>query len=171
MKKYVIAYLAFFTVMTITMPALAGSRDECISKCKEASEYVQNHGIDAAVKEISNKNGLFVWNKGISYVFLMNLKGKMLAHPHDPNLAKRDTLIDLVDTDGKPFVKECYGPPKKEKDGQNITGRCRGWMSSSPSIPLFTVFPIPTILWVLEFISWDPVYITDPLNPTSACTT
>lgn len=115
MKKYFIAYVVLFAAVAMTFPALAGSRDECIAKCKEASEFVKNHGIEATVKEISNKNGLFVWNKGISYVFLMNMKGKMLAHPHDPNLAKRDSLIDLVDTDGKPFVKGMIRTAKRGK--------------------------------------------------------
>jgi hypothetical protein len=75
-------------LLLLTVPALAGTRDDCISKCKEAGEFIKSQGINAAIKEINNKKGRFVWNDGVSYVFLMNMKAKMLAHPHKPALLK-----------------------------------------------------------------------------------
>lgn len=102
-------------VLFLAAPALAGTRDDCISKCKEAGEFIKTRGIDAAIKEINNKNGRFVWNDGVSYVFLMNMKARMLAHPHKPELLKPATLIDATDVDGKAFFREFVVKAEKGK--------------------------------------------------------
>ena len=99
----------------MTVPALAGTRDDCITKCKEAGEFIKTQGINAAIKEINNKDGRFVWNDGVSYVFLMNMNAKMLAHPHKPELTKPDTLIEATDVDGKAFFKDFVKAAEKGK--------------------------------------------------------
>jgi signal transduction histidine kinase len=102
-------------VMLVTVPATAGTRDDCIAKCKEAAEFTQRQGIDAAIKEIGNKKGRFVWNDGVSYVFLVNMKAKCLAHPIKPELTKPDTLIELKDIEGKPFFEDFIKAAEKGK--------------------------------------------------------
>lgn len=102
-------------VLFLTAPALAGTRDDCITKCKEAGDFIKTQGINAAIKEINNKNGRFVWNDGVSYVFLMNMKARMLAHPHKPELLKPATLIDATDSTGKAFFRDFIKKAEKGK--------------------------------------------------------
>jgi cytochrome c len=119
MKKAIRFTLAAVLGIMLSVPAaLAGTRDDCISKCKEAGNFIRARGIDAAVKEIGNKNGSFVWNNGVSYVFLMNMKTKMLAHPVKPELTKSDNLIEATDVDGKLFFKDFM---KAAQKGQGWT--------------------------------------------------
>ena len=106
MKTSITRLWIVLLVLFLTAPALAGTRDDCITKCKEAGDFIKSQGINAAIKEINNKNGRFVWNDGVSYVFLMNMKAKMLAHPHKPELLKPETLIEAKDVDGKAFFKK-----------------------------------------------------------------
>ena len=115
MKSKIAGVLTVLMILLMTVPALAGTRDDCISKCKEAGDFIKKQGIDAAIKEINNKNGHFVWNDGVSYVFLMNMKARMLAHPHKPALLKPATLIEATDIDGKAFFAEFVQKAKKGK--------------------------------------------------------
>ncbi|WP_319405245.1 cache domain-containing protein [uncultured Desulfosarcina sp.] len=115
MKRTIAGVLAVVVVMLLTVPVQAGTRDDCISKCKEAGDFIKTQGIDSAIKEINNKKGRFVWNDGVSYVFLMNMKAKMLAHPHKPELTKPDTLIEATDVDGKAFFKDFVKAAEKGK--------------------------------------------------------
>ena len=115
MKTSIARMWIVLLVLLLTAPALAGTRDDCISKCKEAGDFIKTQGINAAVKEINNKNGRFVWNDGVSYVFLMNMKARMLAHPHKPELLKPETLIDATDIDGKAFFREFVQKAEKGK--------------------------------------------------------
>ena len=110
--------LVIFSSIFFTAIAGAGTRDDCIAKCQQASTFIKNRSIDAAVKEIRDKNGRFVWNDGVSYVFLMDLKGKMIAHPHKPELMKKASFIDSPDINGKLFFKEMV---KKARNGKGWT--------------------------------------------------
>jgi signal transduction histidine kinase len=112
-------------VVLLTIPALAGTRDDCIAKCKEAGEFIKTRGIDAAVQEIANKGGRFVWNGGVSYVFLMNMNAKMLAHPIKPEMTKSETWIDSKDIEGRPFFVDFVNAAKKG----------RGWTKYSWPVP------------------------------------
>jgi cytochrome c len=107
--------LIVLVAIGLTIPALAGTRDDCIAKCKEAGTFIKTKGIDAAIKVINDKKGQFVWNDGVSYVFLMNMKNKMLAHPYKPELTKKETLMDMTDVDGKPFFRDFLKVAEKGK--------------------------------------------------------
>ncbi len=67
---------------------------ECIEMSKLAAEMILLD-TNAALAEISNKNGKFVWKD--SYVFAMDLKGRMLAHPMMPGLMKMGSLLSTTD--------------------------------------------------------------------------
>ena len=71
---------------------------ECIEMSKQAAEMILQDK-DAALVEISKKDGKFVWKD--SYVFAMNLKGKMLAHPMMPGLTKMKSLLSTPDKNSK----------------------------------------------------------------------
>ena len=102
-------------MLCFAVEGVAGTRDDCVAKCKEAATYIQSAGIDAAVKEIAKNRQRFLWKEGVSYVFLMNLDGKMLAHPIDEGLMKPENLLDRQDKNGKLFIKAFVDAAKKGK--------------------------------------------------------
>lgn len=98
MKKNRIVGLVFLILVFFGSSVFAASHKatvaECIEMSKRAAEMIladQN----AALKEIAKPDGKFVWKD--SYVFAMNLKGKMLAHPMMPGLMKMDSLLTVPD--------------------------------------------------------------------------
>ncbi|MDM8550832.1 cache domain-containing protein [Desulfobacterales bacterium HSG2] len=95
-RLHVIA--AVLAVLFFAANAVAGesaTKDECVVKCHEAAALIAAKGLDAAVKIIGDPKGPFVWKD--SYVFLMNLDGKMLAHPIKPELKKHEHLLLMTD--------------------------------------------------------------------------
>ena len=103
--------IACFLVIPVLVMFLAGplwaesaTKEEVIAKCQEAAKYIRDNGIDAAIQTISDKAGPFVWKD--TYVFLMNMDGKMLAHPIKPELTQKETLVKVKDTAGKPLFME-----------------------------------------------------------------
>ena len=132
MKNTVTGILTVLMVLALVVPISAGTRDDCISKCKEAGAFLEKQGLNAAVKEIGNKNGRFVWNDGVSYVFLMNMKARVLAHPHRPDLTKRETLIELKDVDGKAFFVDFVKAAQKGKGWTKYTWPVPGTEVNKP---------------------------------------
>jgi signal transduction histidine kinase len=106
MKKFVVIPLTLMVCLCFAGIALADSatKDEVVAKCEDAAKLVQDKGIDQAKMAIGNKSGPFVWKD--TYVFMMNMDGKMLAHPIKPELAERDNLLNVKDTAGKPLFVE-----------------------------------------------------------------
>src|SRR5512139_1113988 len=105
MRKAVIAALVVLAGLCLAASALAAgaTKDECIAKSKEAAKMVADKGLDAVIAEINKKDGKFVWKD--TYVFMMDLDGKMLAHPMSPALADKKVLD----------MKDQAGPAKKPK--------------------------------------------------------
>lgn len=56
MKKAIIFSLIVVYGILFAIQATAGTRDECIDKCKEAATLIQSRGIKAGIKEIGDKN-------------------------------------------------------------------------------------------------------------------
>ncbi|MCP4747051.1 MAG: hypothetical protein GY874_13070 [Desulfobacteraceae bacterium] len=84
--------------------AESATKDEVVAKCNEAVESIKTKGIDASIKAIGDKKGPFVWKD--TYVFLMDMEGKMLAHPMKPELTEKGSLVGIKDKDGKAFFAE-----------------------------------------------------------------
>jgi signal transduction histidine kinase len=81
----------------------SATKEECVMKCHEAAALVTSKGLEEAKKLIGDPKGPFVWKD--SYVFLMNLDGKMLAHPFQPELCKQEHVLLMTDpTDKALFV-------------------------------------------------------------------
>ncbi|MCK5877094.1 MAG: cache domain-containing protein [Candidatus Marithrix sp.] len=70
------------------------TKDECIQKSKEAATMLKEDKA-AAITEIANKEGKFVWKD--TYIFLVELPGKMLAHPMKPALTEHPNLLEVPD--------------------------------------------------------------------------
>lgn len=97
MNKIITVFLATFILVTFSGTCFAAGNAtvaECIEMSKAAAEMILQDK-DAAIAEISNKEGKFVWKD--SYVFVMDLKGKMLAHPMMPGLMKMKSLLSTPD--------------------------------------------------------------------------
>ncbi|HKJ04214.1 MAG TPA: cache domain-containing protein [Geopsychrobacteraceae bacterium] len=98
MKKLLTLFLALLTLTSFSSISFADSESatvgECIEMTKMAAEMILEDK-DAALEEISKKDGKFVWKD--SYVFAMDLKGKMLAHPMMPGLTKMKSLLGTPD--------------------------------------------------------------------------
>ena len=90
-----------FAVSAWAQPS--ASKEECVIKCHEAAALINFKGLAAAAKEIGEPKGAFVWKD--SYVFMMNLDGKMLAHPMQPELTQLPHCLLITDpTDKAIFV-------------------------------------------------------------------
>ncbi len=121
MRKFFIAAIVVVAGLCLAASAFAESatKDECVAKTKEAAKMVTDKGLDAAIAEINKKDGPFVWKD--SYVFLMDLDGKMLAHPMSPALIGKN-LLDMKDKavppeKGKHLFKEFVEVAKGKGDG------------------------------------------------------
>jgi signal transduction histidine kinase len=138
-------------VMTIVIAgglAFAGSaaaeesatKEECVIKCHEAAAFINSKGLEAAVEAIGNADGPFVWKD--SYVFLMNLDGKMLAHPFQPELTRKDHVLLMTDPTGKALFVHFVNLARKMGEG---------WVEymwpkpgkSSPSKKLSYIYKVP----------------------------
>lgn len=84
--------------------AEGATKDEVVAKCEAAAKLIQDKGVELASQAIADKEGPFVWKD--TYVFLMDLDGKMIAHPIKPELTQRDNLVTVEDTNGKPLFVE-----------------------------------------------------------------
>ena len=118
MKRITLAVLGIAVSLCLAGSAFAAgaTKDECVAKSKEAAAMVNGKGLDAAVAEINKKDGKFVWKD--SYVFLMDLDGKMLAHPLSPALIGKNVL-DMKD-------KGDAGEVPLQGDGRAREGEGRG---------------------------------------------
>ncbi len=118
MRKLGIAALVTMFGLLLAAGAFAenATKEECVAKSKDAAQLVNDKGLDEAVKEIGDKNGKFVWKD--SYVFLMDLDGKMLAHPMSPGLVGKN-LLDMKDKGegGKLLFKEFVEVAKDKGEG------------------------------------------------------
>jgi len=97
MKKLLIT-TAVSAILFFAVIAVAGdlaTKDECVVKCHEAAALINSKGVEAAIEMIGNPTGPFVWKD--SYVFLMNLDGKMLAHPMQPELTQHEHVLLVTD--------------------------------------------------------------------------
>jgi signal transduction histidine kinase len=105
--KAVKIFCAIAASLLIAGNALAepesATKEEVVVKVHEAAALINTKGVDEAIKIIGDPKGPFVWKD--SYVFLMDLNGKMLAHPIQPELTKEKHLLLMTDpTDKALFV-------------------------------------------------------------------
>ena len=100
----------------IALAAESATKEECVAKTKEAGKMVTDKGVEAAIAEVNKKDGKFVWKD--TYVFLMDLDGKMIAHPMSPALVGKNVL-DMKDkgTPGKLLFKEFVEVAKGKGEG------------------------------------------------------
>jgi signal transduction histidine kinase len=101
MPRFLIALAISFSVLFFSQ-AFAEERattEECVQKTHEAAAMINAKGVAEAVKLIGDPQGPYVWKD--SYVFLMDLKGKMLAHPMQPELTRHEHVLLQTDAADK----------------------------------------------------------------------
>jgi len=81
---------------------------------QKAIKLFQSAGKQAVLAQISNPGGMFV--QGDRYVFALDERGAMLAHPFETELRGR-IVIDLKDSDGKPFIEKIVVSAKTRGEG------------------------------------------------------
>lgn len=117
MKRFAIVTLALVVGFCLTGNAFAdleADKKECITKCEAVAAMVKEKGLDAAVAEVSKKDGQFV--SAVTYTFLQKMDGTMIAHPMKASLIGKN-LIDLKDSDGKEFFREFVKVAKETGTG------------------------------------------------------
>jgi cytochrome c len=92
------------------------TREECVAKTKQAAKLIEEIGLDAALQQMNDPNGPFMWKD--SYVFCMDETGEVLAHKF-PKLIGYQAK-NLKDVNGKLYIQECI-------DVANTKGE--GWVS------------------------------------------
>lgn len=117
MRKITMSITIMMIICFLSAAAFAesASQKEVMAKCMEAAMMVKEKGVDAAITKISDKKGPFVWKD--TYVFLMDLDGKMLAHPIKPELTQKDNLLSVKDTADKPIFVEFVNVANKKGEG------------------------------------------------------
>lgn len=104
MKKCAaVTFVMFFGIVLAASALAESAKDECVRLCKDAAAFTNEKGLDAAIKEISTKEGKFVSKN--TYVYLLDMKGTLLAHPFNSKFIGKN-LFDQKDTTGKLFVQE-----------------------------------------------------------------
>jgi len=97
-------------VVSVAMAAAKGPPKEEYGTAKEAEAMVakavvhaKKVGAQQAYQDFTNKVAPFV-DRDL-YIMVYELNGKVLAHGQNPKMVGKD-LIDLLDPDGRPFVRE-----------------------------------------------------------------
>ncbi|MFO7839022.1 MAG: cache domain-containing protein [Desulfosalsimonadaceae bacterium] len=105
-------------VLFLAVSATAGqsaTKEECVRNCREAAALVNSKGLETAIEKIADQDGPFVWKD--SYVFLMNLDGKMLAHPFKPELTKKEHVLLITDPTGKALFVHFVNLARNNREG------------------------------------------------------
>jgi len=143
MQKILVA-LAISTLVFIASPAFAAEKattEECVQKTHEAAAMINARGLEESIKLIGDPKGPFVWKD--SYVFLMDMEGKMLAHPMQPELTRYKHVLLETDSTGKAIFVHFVNIAREH--GQ-------GWVDymwpkpgkKSPSKKVTYIYKVPT---------------------------
>ncbi len=79
------------------------SKEEAQAMVKKAIAFYKKAGKAVALAEFTNPKGPFI--EGDMYVFVLNLKGTMLAHGVNEKYIGLD-FCDVKDSDGRSFIRE-----------------------------------------------------------------
>jgi len=105
--KRIITVICLAVFMAVVSPiayaAEFGTKAEAEAMVKKAVAEIKANGQDKAFAEFNNPKGKFI-DRDL-YVTVYDMNGKCLAHGANPKMIGKD-LMDLKDSDGKPFVKE-----------------------------------------------------------------
>ncbi len=143
MRRIIIITLVVVLGLCLAATAFADSatKKEVIAKVKEATTMITKEGQDAALKEINNKKGKFVWKN--TYVFVFDLEGTVVAHPFRPQNIGRNQMnwrdksdpprqpikdmVDLAKGKGEGWVEYMWYKP-----GEKVLSKKRSYINRVP---------------------------------------
>jgi cytochrome c len=111
MTVLVVAVVALAFLASLTLAATRAG--EAKAWVKKAVEYYQANGKEKALAEFSKPKGEFV--KGDLYIYVLDLNGKMLAHPKGSLVGQDFTKIR--DPNGKLFAVDIVNDAKVNGSG------------------------------------------------------
>ncbi|MBN1981750.1 MAG: cache domain-containing protein [Chitinivibrionales bacterium] len=89
-------------------------QEKAVSLIKKGIDYIKAQGKEKAFVEFNNTKGQFI--DGDLYIFVFDMKGLTLAHGANVKLVGQNQT-DLMDADGKEFVKEFINVAKTKGSG------------------------------------------------------
>ena len=96
-----------------TMAVAQTTPDDAKAWVKKAVEYYKANGKDKALAAFNDPKGQFC--KGDSYIYVLDMNGKMLAHPN-AKLVGEDFMVKK-DADGKLFAADMVKMAKEKGSG------------------------------------------------------
>jgi len=111
--------LTILVVMVVGVAFLAGfalaqaKPDDAKAWVAKAKEFMKANGKDKALAEFNNPKGQFV--KDDLYIYVLDMDGKMLAHPN-AKLVGQDFMV-VKDADGKLFAVDMVKIAKEKGSG------------------------------------------------------
>ncbi|MDQ1835196.1 MULTISPECIES: cache domain-containing protein [Massilia] len=105
--------LAGFTVVS-SSHAETSQEKAAISLAERAAKHIHAVGIPVACKDFADPTKGYI--DGELYVYIQDLKAKMICHPTNARLNGKD-LLELKDADDKPFNKEMLEVLKRGRSG------------------------------------------------------
>src|SRR5512141_1931531 len=113
-KKALIVLITLLSFVTVPALALAqATSDDAQAWVTKGIEFYKANGKDKALAAFSDPKGEFV--KGDLYIYVLDLNGKMLAHPKADLLGK-DFMV-FKDADGKTFAVDIVKTAKEKGNG------------------------------------------------------
>ncbi len=110
----VVAVALVAVLLLASLTYAAATKNEAKAWVKKAVDYYKANGKEKALAEFSNPKGQFV--KGDSYIFVFDLKAKLLAHPHLRAMVGQD-FTKIKDPDGKPVPLDIIKGAKEKGSG------------------------------------------------------
>jgi cytochrome c len=114
MKKLFAIFVVCLFVASVAYAQDAGTAKDAQALVKKAVSYYKEVGKDKAIAEIGNLKGTLT-NKDL-YVFVYDLNGNLVMHPHTKALIGKNSLA-YKDPDGKLFNKEIIDKAKASGSG------------------------------------------------------
>ncbi|MDH5264292.1 MAG: cache domain-containing protein [Betaproteobacteria bacterium] len=97
------ALIFAFGITNAAAQGAKGTAAEATAMVDKAIAFMKKNGREKAFAEINNKKGQFT-DRDL-YIFVYDMKGKVLAHGSNEKLIGKD-VIEVRDVDGKHYVKE-----------------------------------------------------------------
>ena len=116
MKSILLSLLIISLVMVPSVNAEEkATKEECVAKCEAAAKVLKESGREAALQQVADPNGPFVWKD--SYIFCIDKDSNaVIAHPITPKLVGKK-LTGVKDKNGKLFFLEFLNVAKEQGKG------------------------------------------------------
>ena len=112
-RKILCVFLMLSFLVGANLAFALTTPDDAKTWVKKGVEYYKTNGKDKALAAFNDSKGEFV--KGDLYIYVLDLNGKMLAHPNS-KLVGEDFMVKK-DADGKLFAAEMVKAAKEKGSG------------------------------------------------------